>query len=637
MKIFKITCFLLSAAVLLTTMQGCVKSFLDIVPDNVPTIDNAFTNRNEAEKFLYGCYSELPQEGEAEVNPAMLTGDEFWIFWEVTGEDYWSLDPYNIARGNQNKVKPYMNLWDTYDKSMWKGIRNCNIFLENIDKPADLDPYLKERWIAEAKFLKAYFHWYLFRMYGPIPIIDKNLPINASNDEVKAIRQPVDSVVNYIANLLDEAAAGGPNEGLPEAITALSTELGRATKPAALAIKARLLATAASPLFNGNPDLKTFKNSDGRLLFNATYSEQKWVRAKAACKAAIDAATAAGVKLYRFVAPGGVVVDSDKQLEMNIRNAVCEKWNSELIWGNTGKGNPTRILQLNTSPQLQPGYVSLQIKSQWAPTMKIAEQFYTKNGVPITEDKTWDYANKYKLKTSTAADKGLQTGYQTVGLHFDREPRFYADMAFDGSLFFMRDGNHNIQSKSGEPSGKKQSRLYSVTGYYAKKLVNWNLVETQTSVTVESYPWPVVRLADLYLLYAEAAVETNDLGTALTYINLVRERAGLNTVENSWTNFSTNPSKYTTQGGLRDILQQERMIEMTFEGSRFWDLKRWKKAQQALNQPVYGWDVTGATYEDYNRRILLFDQTFISPRDYFWPISENNFFANSKLVQNPGW
>src|SRR3546814_10392568 len=102
-----------------------------------------------------------------------------------------------------------MNYWDGYDnKSMWQGIRNCNIFLEKIDRPVDLEPYVKERWVAEAKFLKAYFHWFLLRMYGPIPIMDKNLPISVSASEAKVFRQPVDSVVNYIAGLLDEAAAG---------------------------------------------------------------------------------------------------------------------------------------------------------------------------------------------------------------------------------------------------------------------------------------------------------------------------------------------------------------------------------------------------------------------------------------------
>ncbi|OOG18363.1 hypothetical protein BWD42_11150 [Sphingobacterium sp. CZ-UAM] len=628
----------LSAALLLFMMNSCKKNFLDVVPDNVSTIDHAFSNRNEAEKFLFTCYDGLPREGHPEMNPGMNTGDEFWIYWPMhSSEDYSTLSPYNIARGLQNRNQPEMNYWDSFDgKSMWNGIRNCNIFLENIDRVKDVEPYMKDRWIAEAKFLKAYFHWYLFRMYGPIPVVDKNLPINASPDEVKVSRQSTDDVVNYIVGLLDEAAAGEGSVGLPEKILDQSTELGRITKPIALAIKARILVTAASPLFNGNPDFANIKNRDGKTLFNATYDQKKWDRALEACKLAITAAEKANIGLYRFNSPGNPVDDFTKT-EMSIRNAVCEKWNTELIWGTTTKPDDTWTLQLYASPQLDPNVANPSLKGQLAPTLKMAELFYTKNGVPITEDKTWDYVNRFQLRTATAADHGIQNGYQSVGLHFDREPRFYADMAFDGSTWYMENGNFNIKAKSGQHSGKKQTRIYSVTGYYTKKLVNWKMVATPINVVVERYPWPVVRLGDLYLLYAEALNETDNKTLALEYVNKVRDRAGLKSVESSWANFSKNPNKYTDKNGLREIIQQERLIEMAFEGSRFWDLRRWKKAGEILNQPIYGWDVIRSEYVDYNRRILLFNQSFNSPRDYFWPIKDDNILVNPNLVQNGGW
>lgn len=628
----------LSAVLLILILNSCKKSFLDVVPDNVSTINHAFANRNEAEKFLFTCYDGLPREGHPEMNAGMNTGDELWIYWPMpTGEDYSSLSPYNIARGLQNKDEPDLNYWDKYDgKSMWNGIRNCNIFLENVDKVKDLEPYMKDRWIAEVKFLKAYFHWYLFRMYGPIPVVDKNLPISATPDEVKVSRQPVDSVVNYIVNLLDQAAAGPGSVGLPEKILDLSTELGRITKPIALAIKARVLVTAASPLFNGNRDFGTLRNPDGKALFNSTYDQKKWERAAEACKIAIQAAKNAGVDLYRFNSSTTSVDDATK-IEMSIRNAVCEKWNNELIWGTTTKPNDTWTLQLYAAPQLEPNVANSGLKGQLAPTLKMAELFYTKNGVPITEDKTWDYANRFLLRTSTPDDKGIQNDYQSVRLHFDREPRFYADMAFDGSTWFMENKNFNIQSKSGQYSGKKQSRIYSVTGYYTKKLVNWKMVASSTNITVERYPWPVIRLGDLYLLYAEALNETDNRPLALEYVNKIRDRAGLKSVEFSWTNFSKNPAKYADKNGLREIIQQERLIEMAFEGSRFWDLKRWKKAGELLNQPIYGWNVIGSTYADYNQRVLLFNQSFNSPRDYFWPIKDKNITVNPNLVQNIGW
>lgn len=617
-------------------MQACKKGYLDIVPDNVATIDNAFANSIEAEKYLYTCYTYLPQEGHPDKNPAFSGGDEAWTYWPMT-EDYFFLDPYNIARGNQNRSNPYMNYWDGFDnKSLWQGIRTCNIFLENIDKVVDLQPYIKERWIAEAKFLKAYYHWYLFRMYGPIPIVDKNLPVTAAPEDIKVYRQPVDSVVNYIANLLEEAAAGDDNTGLPMTITSTSTELGRVTKVAALAIRARVLVTAASPLFNGNTDFTGLKAGNGVLLFNTKQDPYKWGRAAEACKKAIDMASAVGIKLYYFN-DALYAVDPATKVEMNVRNAVCEKWNSELIWGSTASGNPTYWIQLFAIPQLDPNNLNLNLKGKLAPPLKMAELFYTKHGVPIEEDKTWNYADRFKLRTVTSLDTGMQVGYQTVGLHFDRERRFYADMAFDGSKWFMKNGNYNIQSKSEQHTGKKQSRLYSVSGYYTKKLVNWNLVFTASSTTVESYPWPVMRLADLYLLYAEALNESGDPSTALSYLNQIRARAGLPSVENAWATWSTKPGKYTTVEGLRDIIRQERLIEMAFEGSRFWDLRRWKTATQVLSAPIYGWDILQTTYADYNRKVLLYTPRFVAPRDYFWPIKEYNLQINPNLVQNTGW
>ncbi|MGK6351011.1 RagB/SusD family nutrient uptake outer membrane protein [Parapedobacter sp. DT-150] len=632
---------LFSLTVALAMVASC--NYLDVVPDNIATIDNAFNSRAEAEKFLFTCYSFLPKDDHPEANPGFNAGDEFWIYWPIHIPDRYALDPYNIARGLQNKVNVNLNYWDGgFVPSLWQGIRNCNIFLENIDRVPDLDPYMKDRWRAEAIFLKAYYHWCLFRMYGPIPIIDVNLPISATTDEVRVKRQPVDSVVNYIAGLIDQVTVGEHQDALPSVITNEAIELGRITRPAALAIKARVLVTAASPLFNGNQDFANFNNKDGVPLFNTTPDPTKWAMAAEACRIAIEACHAANIELYEFNA-GVMEVNEATETEMSIRNAICEPWNSELIWGYTysGAGDPllpSKLLQLYTCPQLDPNNISLNLRGQMVPTLKMAELFYTRNGVPIEEDKDWDYSNRYNLRTTTAADSAMQTGYTTVELHFDREPRFYADLAFDGAKFFMKNGVWPIQNKSGQTSGIKQSRLYSITGYYAKKLINWNLIPyTGGFVAMELYPWPVMRLADLYLLYAEALNESGQSAEAIPYLNLIRERAGLPTVETSWTNHAKNPGKYTNQAGLRAIIQRERLIEMAFEGSRFWDLRRWKEAVTTLNQPIYGWDVLGEDYATYNRKVLLFDQRFVSPRDYLWPIADNSITVNPNLVQNPGW
>ncbi|WP_282457368.1 RagB/SusD family nutrient uptake outer membrane protein [Chitinophaga sedimenti] len=88
---------------------------------------------------------------------------------------------------------------------------------------------------------------------------------------------------------------------------------------------------------------------------------------------------------------------------------------------------------------------------------------------------------------------------------------------------------------------------------------------------------------------------------------------------------------------MRSIIHTERAIELAFEGSRFWDLRRWKKAAEVMNAPIYGWDIEQSDATAYYRKKLLFNQRFVAPRDYFWPIREYDLIVNPNLVQNIGW
>jgi len=157
-------------------------------------------------------------------------------------------------------------------------------------------------------------------------------------------------------------------------------------------------------------------------------------------------------------------------------------------------------------------------------------------------------------------------------------------------------------------------------------------------LTYRDYAWPEIRLADVYLMYAEALNEVQGpTPTVLEYVDLVRERAGLEGVVSSWQNFSTNPSKYTTQNGMREIIRRERSIELAYEGKNYWDIRRWKTAAREFNELIRGWNMGADTESGYYRIINLYQQRFASPRDYFWPINTNTLIQNPNLVQNPGW
>lgn len=610
-------------------------NYLDIVPDNVATVDHIFRMRNTTEQYLFTIYSYLPNYTDPYNYHVFLGGDELWANDFNTGQ---AVPAWQIAKGFQNVVNPYSNYWggNNGGRGMFVAIRDCNTFLDNIFNVPDMDDYEKNRWAAEALFLKAYFHFYLFRMYGPIPLIDKNLPVTSNTETVKVRQMPIDSCVNFIARLLDESVVN-----LPERIQNESTENGRLTKAAARALKAKLLVTAASPLFNGSPDYAAYTGKNGEKLFPSAYDEKKWERAVTACKEAIEECEAAGHQLYYFNPAFLPFPGSPETItEMSIRNALCEKFNTEAIW--TSTNNRATNLQRENLPRLYSTDKQSATLSSFGVPMKVVEQFYTKNGVPISEDVTWDYNARYSTRTAPTTEKlRLKPNYVTANLNFNRETRYYASLGFDGSRWFGQgrfndDESIYVESKLGQIANN-HAWAYSMTGYWAKKLVNPQSVSSATEVTIQSYPWPVIRLADLYLLYAEALNEWQGPGAeTFKWIDLVRARAGLQGVETSWQQFSKNPGAPATKTGLRKIIHQERLIELAFEGQRFWDLRRWKEAEAVLNQPVTGWNVFGKTTADYYQVKYIYNQVF-RKKDYLWPVREEDLIENKNLVQSPGW
>ena len=620
--------------------------FLDVVPDNVATIDNAFTNRYNAEKFLFTCYSYIPNPTDISTNIAFFGGYEMWMLNDDQTYQYaqgkLNQYVYFMARDGQSANSPYINTWEGLrgGVDLWTAIRDCNIFLENIHLPYDLDDQDRDRWIAEVKFLKAYYHFYLFRMYGPIPIVDKNLPVSAGVDEVAVYRNTVDEVTDYIVKLLDEAAAV-----LPNIIENQTEELGRITKPIALALKAKVLTLAASPLFNGNSNYANVVDNRGIHLFPQEYDASKWSAAATAIKEAITCAEENGAALYYQSNDLSGLSEVTKQ-KLNIRGSVTERWNPEIIWGST---ESTSGLQKSLSHrQASLTAISSYVACVGNPTINTVERFYTKNGVPIEEDNTWDYANRYDFRAATAAEKFLvKEGYTSAKLNFDREIRYYASLYFDGSIVY---GNgvttestyskiNYTPMKNGSMGGRFSNNMYSATGYGVKKLVHPNSVVGNTNYTNYDYAFPMIRLADLYLLYAEALNEVKDTpdDEVYYYIDKVRERASLGGVVESWANYSSVPTKPLTKSGMREIIHQERLIELAFEGPTYWDLLRWKEAQKEFSKPIQGWNVLGKDDADYYQIKTIFEPKPFTIKNYLQPIRNFELSVNDNLVQNYGW
>lgn len=639
-------------------MTSC-KKFLDIVPDGIATIDNAFSTRISAEKYLFTCYSYMPQQGSLASNPSFSAGEEFFCATAdiSTNAALNGAVGSNILYGNQNANSPYADAWSGYTalngpgRSLYQGISDCNIFLENIDKVPDMQPEEKQRWKAEVVFLKAYFHFWLVRQYGPVYLMKSNLPVGVSIAESKVYRNTLDECFDYIEQQLDEVLG---NEAMPDFISNEAQELGRISKGVVHAFKTYVQVTAASPLFNGNMDYAGVVDNRGVAIFNPQKTEQqkleRWTKAAETAKTAVAFLESQGHYLYVF--DQNLQVSEKTKTKLSIRGAVTENWNKEVVWGNpncwtggsSSANGQSAIASHNWPRGLVPTSTNANFTGRMNVPLNFVAKFYTKNGVPVEEDLAYDQAGMYNLRTATAADKYyIKEGYTTAGLNFDREPRFYADLIFDGGIWFgssFLDEENPLyaEMKVTGSAGSYRANSHNLTGYTAKKLNHFRTtVVTGSTATAIYYAWPVMRLADVYLLCAEALNESGaDKAQVLSYIDKVRTRAGLNGVEQSWSAHSTRPDKPNTLSGRREIIQRERTIELAFEGHGYWDLRRWKTAYDQLNKPVTGWYVYGGTNETYYVPVTLYRPLF-RIKDYFWPIAITEARKNENLVQNLGY
>lgn len=662
--------YTLICGIFMCVLPSC-SDFLNVVPDNIPTIEQVFNTREGAYKMLHTCYDYVPRPANIMQNPALLCGDEVWnpTFMDNNFYYYRNKSTEFIAKGRQDKTTPLLNYWDggdyaylnqvfgdqqerSYIKSLFAGIRNCNILIDNIDLVPDMKIEEKAQWKAECQVLKAYYHYYLLQMYGPIPFMEKNLDVSLPPEEVQREREPVDDVVRKIVEVLDEAIN---SEALPLTVVGRQNDLGRINLPVAKAIKAKVLVLAASPIFNGNTQFRSFKNFAEQPFINPEYSVEKWEIAAAACKDAIVAAHNADMGFYTFDPnPTGLNVSDKTILELSLRGQITENTNNpELVWG-IGRQDVNRLIYYASSP-LNAKHISerpLGFNNLHGATMNMTDQFYSNNGIPIEEDYTYQYTNRFKLipvpeeyKFYLNEEEGVKVPYYNTY----REPRFYAYVGFDQGKYFCQEkpnekDSYVIHSKAMDFAGAKNT-MYCVTGYTCKKLIPWKrqfIVNVIDNIGDVLYFFPIIRMSDLYLMCAEALNESKETPDeeVYQYIQPIRTKAGLDketmSLVDTWAKYSTAPQKPKTKEGMRDIIRQERMIELAFEGQRYWDLRRWMLAGSYFNRPIRGWNAQGVTDNDYYMETYIYDRKFAT-KDYFWPIRQKSLDSNHKLQQNMGW
>lgn len=623
------------AFALMINVVSC--NYLDIVPDEVPTEDDAFATIQAAENFLYSCYSYIPNPRNGTESLDFFTGDEV-----VTPFEHETFA--NFPKGNYTANNPVISYWNT----LFSGIKQCYILINNIHKTPSLDKSISDDYKAQADFLIAYYHFLLLRSYGPV-ILVKEEPLLSTPPEDFLGRSPFDECVVWIADKFDDAASRLPASRSNE-------RMGLATSIAAKAIKSRMLLYAASPLYNGNEMYDNFIDNDGNQLINTSYSVDKWIDAMKAAKEAIDAAEEIGVRLYQ---PGDAVASDLPEpvdpTQRGLRFTLIDKSSKEHIWIDA-RGEGHYSLQNKSRPFHQGNSFN-----GISPTMTMLDRFYSENGLPIDQDPEFKFEDRFG--PTAFAEGDINGEGQTQIMNLNREPRYYAWISFHGGYYecqgtytqptgqwpyapenlrgennmkiitqFMRNQSCGIQQRS---SG------YSPTGFLNKKGVHPG--SNSGGGGHRNYPWPVIRLGELYLNYAEACVESGDLDEAKIYLNKIRQRAGIPTVEAAWGSIGVT----LTRDKLREIVRQERMIEMYMEHQNFWDMRRWLLAEKYFNATPVGNNIMSNDFNAFATGTILDGRnvpggnapnilrSFSSPRNYLMPIPYGEVQKNINLVQNP--
>lgn len=600
-------------------VASCKKDFLDKTPDGDLTQEQIFTNPTYAEQYLTNIYTQLPRELSLVDNPGAGESPTN-VFTAASDEMEMSYDPNfanNINAGNWSPTSSVQNIWS----QCYIGIRKANLFLENIGKLpiSELAPADKiQRWRGEAIFLRAFYHFLLIRVYGPVPIIDKTVGLDA--DYLAYKRMPIDQCVDFITAQCDSAALL-----LDPRITA-ANDYGRPDKTTALALKARVLLYMASPLWNGGT---TLKDQDGTNLF-PTFDASRWQTAADAAKACIDQAESVGHKLYR---------SATNDPELNYAEIFYNNFNDEVFFTRDDPGYNN--IDAYSEPRGMPGaFWPLQ-----SPTQDMVDAYQMANGTqPIlgyNSDMTpiINPVSGYQ-ETGQAATETKDYVAGTRNMYVGREPRFYASIMFTGQKYkWSAPQNRTTPLEfwklglDGRPITSGDN--YSKTGYLLKKLTNPAFVMSPKADPIRV--WIFFRLGEQYLNYAEALNEAQGpVSDVYKYVNLIRDRAGLPGLPPG-----------LSKDEMRDAIHHERRIELAFETHRYFDTRRWMTAQSIDDKNIYGLDVNGVASTDplvsyditsdafYKRTVV--EKRVFDPKDYYWPIPQQEIEKNPKLVQNPGW
>lgn len=632
------------ACFLATVIYSC-SDVLNQAPDGKISLEEVFGDNDKTMYYLNTCYSSINAKGCLYY---------FWSRGPVNWcDDSWDADDLDVSwaasrryydgNANASDFPANYNAGDSGNESVswarsFQRIRNCAVFLQNIPNAKVNSESDRSRWTAEAHILRAYYYSELLMWFGcSLPIIRE--PYTYDADFSKVERSSFHDVVEFIVEDCDAALAC---EELPWRITT-DSEAMRMTKAVAWAIKSRMTLFAASPLYN-----------DGNNYWEEAYSVNK---------AAVQALESNGYALY-------------------------DKLNQAAVWGNEKAYLPTAASQYfneyfcnsgayaadpadkETIYQLRDGANSdlanvdgigaiLGYKTGTCPSQELVDAFETIDGQPVL-DLAKPYLDEQHLKPNYNSSN---TTYDKNNPYANRDPRFYATVYYNGSKRYCNwsteaekksfenlgqgkgenvriittwdayeDAKGNIINSPEPLMGRSMTgRTPTRTGYFQRKFLHPN---SGVEMRINGARHKDYRLAEIYLNFAEAAMEAGHTDEAITYVNKVRARAGMPGL----------PAGLSGEN-LRQRIHNERRVEFALEGNRYFDVRRWHKPDEDLSA-TDRW-ITGAHITHMQDGTYKYERTILKERQCYtnkWlkmpiPLTEvNNMRAiTGEDWQNPGW
>lgn len=576
--------------ILLTTVFTLLWSACEDTLDRPPVSDlseeRVFSDIRLFREYRNGLYNLLPTNHIGENSSAMANNNLIAISDE--GESMMQTGVI-VNRYNDGDFWASSTEFSGSYANNYVGIRRSNKILENLKNITDkADPGEAENMEGEALFFRAFCHFELIKRYGALPYIDKVLDIN---EDLNLSRPTYDECITKIVDDCDKATSKLPNRWS-------DSEFGRATKAAAMSLKATALIYYASPLNNPSNEIP------------------RWEKAARACYDVINLKDENGQPMFSLM-PGTSYLD--------IFHKEMFEGNTEIIFSKVeGKQSGATIDKI---------YLPIIFASQWtgaSPTQNIVDYFQMKNGRDVNDP---------------------VSGYQQQNPYRDRDPRFYYDILYNGVEWMpitMKIGGQDVQKKEIEfwvaadnltkgrdigPEG------YSKTGYYFKKLWPYGFRNDRDNANPGisgSLPWFYYRLGGMYLFYAEAVNEAfgpdaDGLGVGMTArkaLNMIRNRVGMPDVLAEYS---------STQALLREQIMKERAVELFGEGHRWYDGIRWKKGKEWFGGSIYRMKITKLANGTIQYEKVLLENRVFTDRNYLYPIPLDQINMNPNLVQNPLW